>query len=126
MRKITVALIAFILIGALSACKANSQNGANGGNLRVAIALGSIGNTWHAQLRKAIDMAVAYHPDIEWTVKNARDAQDQINMLTIIKGEGYDAVVIMPIDGNIIVPIAEAIFETGTPTIILNRRICKR
>jgi len=123
MRIITFALIALIFIGALTACNANKQDGANGEKLRVAIALGSIENTWHAQLRKAIDIAVAYHPNIEWTVRNARDAQDQINMLAVLKDEGYDAIVIMPIDGNIIVPIAEAIFDDGTPTIILNRRI---
>jgi ribose transport system substrate-binding protein len=90
---------------------------------RVAIALGSMGNAWHAQLRRVIDAAVAHHPDVNWTVRNAQDAQDQINMLNVFRNENFDAMIIMPMDGNLVVPIAEAIFFDGTPTVILNRRI---
>jgi len=116
-------MIVLILLGALTACNVENQTDTDDVNFRVAIALGSIGNTWHAQLRKAIDMAVTNYPNIEWTIENAIDAQDQINMLTVFKDEGYDAIIIMPMDGNIIVPIAEEIYRAGTPTIILNRRI---
>ena len=123
MRRIAFILIVLILIGTLTACSTGTEDNADKTNLRVAVALGSINNTWHAQLRKTIDIAVTHHPDIEWTISNASDAQDQINMLTIFKDEGYDAIVIMPIDGNIIVPIAEEIYNAGIPTIILNRRI---
>jgi ribose transport system substrate-binding protein len=82
-----------------------------------------MGNTWHAQLRHVIDAAIVNHPDINWTVRNAQDAQDQIGMLTYFNNENYDAVIIMPMDGNLIVPIAEHIFFGGIPTVIVNRRI---
>ena len=44
-------------------------------------------------------------------------------MLTVFRSEGYDAIIIMPMDGNLVVPIAEEIFNDGIPTIIVNRRI---
>jgi len=120
MKKTMLILIVAVFLFVMTSCGSNSQENAKP---RVAIALGAINNAWHAQLREVIDAAVANHPDIEWTVKNAQDVQDQINMLTLFKNEGYDAIIIMPMDGNIIVPIAEEIFEAGIPTIILNRRI---
>ena len=64
-------------MGTLTACEGDSKNDKDKSadtNFRVAVALGSIGNTWHAQLRKTIDVAVTNYPDIEWTIENASDA----------------------------------------------------
>jgi len=93
---------------------------------RVAVALGPTGNAWHARLRQVIDAAVAHHPDINWTVRNAQDAQDQLNMLTVFRNENFDAMLIMPTDGNVLAPICSAIYRDGTPTVILNRAIASQ
>jgi ribose transport system substrate-binding protein len=93
---------------------------------RVAVSLGPTANAWHARLREVIDAAVAHHPDINWTINNAQNAQHQIEVLTVFRGEGYDAMLIMPTDGNLLAPIASAIYKDGTPTIILNRAIASQ
>jgi len=63
------------------------------------------------------------HPDISWTIRNARTADEQISMLESFKNEQFDAVIIMPLDSFRVTPIAEDIFHAGIPTIILNRRL---
>ena len=90
---------------------------------RVAVSLGPQNNAWHTRLRQVIDQAVANHPDINWTVRNAQNANDQIEMLTVFRDQGFDAMLIMPTDGNLITPIASAIYQGGTPTVILNRAL---
>jgi ribose transport system substrate-binding protein len=90
---------------------------------RVGVVLGAMTNKFHTEMRQVVDAAVLHHPDINWTIRNATDANDQINMLTVLANENFDAMIIMPMDGNIVVPIAEQIYFSGTPTVILNRRI---
>ena len=92
---------------------------------RVAVSLPPIQNAFHAQMRVIIDAAVAEAPDnFEFVVINALDDSDQVNMLTQWYGEGdWDLIGIMPNNGTLVTPIAERIFNSGVPTIVMNRNI---
>jgi ribose transport system substrate-binding protein len=93
---------------------------------RIAVALGPANNAWHIKLREVIDEAVLRYPEFEWTVRNATDAQNQIQMLEVFRNEGFDGILIMPVDGNILTPMAESIYNAGIPTVILNRMIASQ
>ena len=92
-------------------------------NPRVAVVLGPANNAWYIRLRQVIDQATMQHPEISWTIRNARNTDEQLSMLRSFKDEQFDAVIIMPLDSFRIVPIAEDMLNSGIHTIILNRRL---
>ena len=123
---IVVALIILMCVPFSAFAGGGRDRGGDDGRLRVGVSLGPANNAWHAKLREVIDDAVSHHPDIEWTVRNAQSAADQLNMLTVFMNEDFDAILIMPTDGNLLAPISEQIFRNGTRTIILNRAIASQ
>jgi ribose transport system substrate-binding protein len=88
---------------------------------RVGIALLPIGNDFHEAIREHVLAATARHPQINWDIRWATSAAQQIDMLQVMMGERYDAMIIMAADGALATPIAEAIYDTGTRTVIVNR-----
>ena len=115
------ALIVLMCVGTLFA--GGGRDSAAGSKPRVGVVLGAMTNKFHTEMRQVVDAAVAYHPDISWTIRNPQNATDQINMLTTFRNDRYDVMVIMPIDGNLVVPMVEAIMGDGTPVVLINRRI---
>ena len=99
------------------------QNTRSDVSSRIAVVLGPANTTWYIRLRQIVDQATIRHPNINWTVRNARDTDEQIGMLTAFKYEQFDAIIIMPLESFRLVPIAEDIYYSGTPTIILSRRL---
>jgi ribose transport system substrate-binding protein len=89
----------------------------------IAVSLPPADNVWQAKMLSAIEAAVQEYPEIEWTVKAAVDDNDQLNQLTAMKDGGYDLIIALPNDGDLMTPICEQIYEQGTKTIILDRDI---
>lgn len=91
---------------------------------RVGVSLPPILNDFHAVMRTEIENAVANAPDnFDFQIVSAMDANDQYNVLEVLYLEQFDGVVISPFDGVLIAPIAEQIYMTGAPTVIINRAI---
>jgi len=128
-------LLAFLVVGllALGACSDDNGNGnpsnpsdvSGGGEVfRIGISLPPILNDFHAAMRNSIEEAVANAPDnFDFTIVSALSADDQFNQLEVFYNENFDGVIISPDDGTLIAPIAEAIYNSGTPTVIINRAI---
>jgi ribose transport system substrate-binding protein len=90
---------------------------------KVAVSLPPADNVWQAKMLDSINAAVAEYPEIEWTVKAAVDDNDQLNQLTAMKDGGYDLIIALPNDGDLMTPICEQIYDQGIKTIILDRDI---
>jgi ribose transport system substrate-binding protein len=90
---------------------------------RVAISLPPADNAWQAALLGFIQEAVKDDTEIEWTVVNAVDNADQNNILSTFKDGGYDVIACLPGDGTLMTSIMEEIYDSGTPTIIIDRAI---
>jgi ribose transport system substrate-binding protein len=90
---------------------------------KIAVSLPPADNVWQAKMLTSIEEAVKEYPDIEWTVKAAVDDNDQLNQLTAMKDGGYDLIIALPNDGDLMTPICEQIYDAGIKTIILDRDI---
>lgn len=96
-------------------------------NFRIAVSLPPIANDFHARMRiiinNAVDEILAEHPGWYFTVTNAIDDDDQLNQLDIFLNGNYDLIGIMPNNGTLLTPISEYIYNSGIPTVIMNRAI---
>ena len=91
---------------------------------RIGVSMPPILNDFHAVMYREIRDAIAAAPaNFEFEVVGAVDANDQVNVLEVFYDQNFDGVVISPFDGNIIAPIAAQIYQSGTPTVIINRMI---
>jgi ribose transport system substrate-binding protein len=93
----------------------------NDGRPRVGILLPPVPNDFHAAVRDNVLAATAQHPDINWTIRWATSAADQVPAAQFMMDEMFDLMIIMPSDGALMTPVAEAIYNAGTPTVIVNR-----
>ena len=90
---------------------------------KVGISLPPADNVWQAKMLTGVQEVVKEYPDIEWTINTAVDDPDQLNQLTSMKGEGYDLIIALPNDGDLMTNICEQIYDSGIHTIILDRDI---
>lgn len=91
---------------------------------RIGVSLPPILNDFHAGMRRSIEDTIANAPaNFEFTVVSALDEGDQFNVLEVFYNENFDGVIISPLNGTLIAPIAEQIYFSGTPTVIINRAI---
>jgi len=91
---------------------------------RIGVSMPPILNDFHAVMYREIQDAIAAAPaNFEFEVVGSVDANEQVNVLEVFYDQGFDGVVISPFDGNLVAPIAEQIYQSGTPTVIINRMI---
>ena len=102
---------------------------ANDGPYVIRVTLPPIGNAWHAKMRIVMDDAIAaieadYPGEFDIQAINALDEQDQVDTLFAWADDPtIDLIGIMPQNGAIVTPVAEQIYNAGTPTVIMNRGI---
>jgi len=121
MKKIVVLILVSVFLLTLFAACGADDSGAEG--KRVAISLPPANNAWQAKLLEHIMEETAKHPEIDWTVVNAVDDNDQLNQLNIFKNDDFDLIMILPGNGTLLTPICEEIYDSGTLTVILDRPI---
>jgi len=92
---------------------------------KVAVSLPAANNAWQAKLLEFVNAEIAKETSgqFDFTVKNAVDDADQLNILTTFKDGGYDLMVILPGNGTLLTSICVQIYESGTKTVILDRGI---
>lgn len=110
---------------AASSAAPASSAAAAGKVFKVAVSLPPANNAWQAKLLEHVNNEIAKDKSgqFEFTVKNAVDDADQLNMLTTFKDGGYDLIVILPGNGTLLTSICEQIFDKGIKTVILDRGI---
>ena len=95
----------------------------------IRVTLPPIGNAWHAKMRIVMDDAIAaieadYPGQFDIQAINALDEADQVDTLILWSEDPtIDLIGIMPQNGTLVTPIAEEIYNSGTPTVIMNRAI---
>lgn len=91
---------------------------------KVAISLPPANNAWQAKLLDSVNEEIAKDTNkFEFTVKNAVDDADQMNMLTTFKDGGYDMILVLPGNGTLMTPICQEIFRDGIKLMIIDRAI---
>jgi len=95
---------------------------------RIGISLPPILNDFHATMRREIENAVANAPDnFVFEIVGGgtvADGAEQLNVLERFhQRNDLDGVIISAWDGNLVGPIAEEIYNSGIPTVVINRMI---
>jgi ribose transport system substrate-binding protein len=91
---------------------------------KVAISLPPANNAWQAKLLDSVNEEIAKDTNkFEFTVKNAVDDADQLNMLTTFKDGGYDMIIALPGNGTLMTPICQEIYKAGIKLLIIDRAI---
>jgi ribose transport system substrate-binding protein len=122
MKKILIIVVALMMVASLSvACGEKESEEV----FKVAVSLPPANNAWQAKLLEFVNEEIAKDTSgqFEFTVKNAVDDADQLNMLTQFKDAGYDLIVILPGNGTLLTSICEQIYDAGIKTVILDRGI---
>jgi len=102
------------------------QEDAGDETFRVAIQLLPIPNAFHAVMRDLIEEAAEAAPaNFEFEIFGSTDENDQIRVLEVIYEEAmrgeWDGVIISPQNGTLVGPIAEQMYNSGIPVVIINR-----
>ena len=97
---------------------------AEGGKFKVAISLPPANNAWQAKLLDSVNAEIAKDSDkFDFTVKNAVDDADQLNMLQTFEGGGYDMIMVLPGNGTLMTPICQEIYKKGIKLFVIDRAI---
>jgi len=124
MKKTLLLSIAALLLISTAVLFAGGGADTAGAKIRVAVSLPPANNAWQAKLLDSVLAETAKDTDkFEFTVKNAVDDADQLNMLQTFKGGGYDMIMVLPGNGTLMTPICEDIFDAGIKTFIIDRAI---
>jgi len=91
---------------------------------RIGISLLPIAEESQMSLRQEIVEAATAAPDgFGFTIRNAQDAEDQLQMLEAFYNEGYDGVIVVPIDEALLASIVEQISHSGVPIALTDNPI---
>jgi ribose transport system substrate-binding protein len=129
MKRAIVFTIALLVISSMavfaSGGKESSAAAAGGAKkFQVAISLPPANNAWQAKLLDSVNAEVAKDTNqFSFTVKNAVDDADQLNMLQTFKTGGYDMIMVLPGNGTLMTPICEDIYNAGIKLFVIDRPI---
>ncbi len=124
-RSVLVMVAALVLLPLLAFANGTKEGGAAAGKkFKVAVSLPPANNAWQAKMLDSINAEVAKDTDkFDFTVKNAVDDADQLNMLQTYKAGGYDMIAVLPGNGTLMTPICQEIFKAGIKLMIIDRPI---
>jgi len=125
MKRTVLVLIAALVLLPFAFASGTKEGAATAGKkFRVAISLPPANNAWQAKMLDSVNAEVAKDTEhFEFTVKNAVDDADQLNMLQTYKAGGYDMIMVLPGNGTLMTPICQEIFKQGTKLFIIDRPI---
>jgi ribose transport system substrate-binding protein len=76
---------------------------------------------WLGQIAAKAQEAADSHPDVEFRLLEAADADSQAAQIETVINENPDVIVVLPYDGDQLTPIAEAAMEAGIPVVNVDR-----
>lgn len=125
MKKILAILLVLVLaLGMLTACGGGgSEEGSDGGDAAKTIGfaqcnLNDTFQTYVVDAAKAKATELGYKVDVQDAQEDVVKQQDQVN--TMIE-QGYDAIMVVPVDTSAMGPITDAVTKAGIPLIYVNR-----
>jgi inositol transport system substrate-binding protein len=125
MKKILAILLVLVLaLGMLTACGGGgSEEGSDGGDAAKTIGfaqcnLNDTFQTYVVDAAKAKAEELGYKVDVQDAQEDVVKQQDQVN--TMIE-QGYDAIMVVPVDTSAMGPITDAVTKAGIPLIYVNR-----
>lgn len=122
MKKVGYLVVMLVLIVGMSAFGAGSEEAAEEGVYRVAIAMSPMNNPFHRTLYRFFEEEIEEAPDnfrFRFYFSDTTDVQ--INNMEIIEQGNYDGVIISTHDGNVMAGPAERIRRGGAKTVVVNR-----
>ena len=123
-RSVLVLIAALILIPGIAVFAGGGKEAAATGKFRVAVSLPPANNAWQAKMLDSVLEEVAKDTErFEFTVKNAVDDADQLNMMQTFKAGGHDMILILPGNGTLMTPICQEVYRSGTKIMIIDRPI---
>lgn len=96
-----------------------------GGKFKVGVSIPAADHGWTAGVKWWADKAASLHPDIEWTIEDAKEPSEQITDLENLQSQGVDALVILATESAPITPIAEKLHEAGILIVNVDRGFTK-
>lgn len=123
------AAAAAMALGMLAGCqpqgaKTVSGTGAAGGagkTYKVGVSIPAADHGWTAGIKWWAQEASKLYPDIEWTIEDAKEPNEQISDLQNLQSQGVDALVILATESAPITPIAKQLKEAGILIINVDR-----
>ena len=123
-RSVLVLIAALLLLPCLVAFATGGGEKGTAKKFKVAVSLPPANNAWQAKMLDSVNAEVAKDTArFEFTVKNAVDDADQLNMMQTFKSGGYDMICILPGNGTLMTPICQEIYKAGTKIMIIDRPI---
>lgn len=93
----------------------------NGKTYRVGVSIPAADHGWTAGIKWWATEAAKLYPDIEWTIEDAKEPNEQISDLQNLNSQGVDALVILATESAPITPIAKQLKEAGILIINVDR-----
>ncbi len=125
MKKIlAVMLVLMLALGTLAACGGNGDDPdvPDGGDaIRIGFAQTNLNDTFQTYVVDAAQAKAAelgYVIDVQDAQEDVVRQQDQVNTMIV---QGYDVIMVVPVDTSAMQPITDAVTEAGIPLIYVNR-----
>jgi ribose transport system substrate-binding protein len=105
---------------------AGGSSASNGGKrFKVGISIPAADHGWTAGVKYWADQASKQNPDIDWTIKDAKEPNEQISDLENFQTQGVDAIVILATESAPLTPIAEKLHNAGILIVNVDRGFTK-
>lgn len=117
MKKIFAVLLALCVIFGASAVRAEEEKKI------IAISVPPVVTDWQRQFLRELASEITMRENYIVTVKVAKNVLDQERTLYLMRDYGFSAVIILPSDPVYLDDICEQIYNTGTVTVLVDKKI---
>ena len=107
--------------GESSADTVEATSATNGPTVKIVASVPPTDHGWLGQIAAKAQEAADSHPDVEFRLLEAADADSQASQIQTVINEKPDALVVLPYDGSQLTPVAEAAMKAGIPVINVDR-----
>ena len=104
-----------------SADTVEATSATTGPTVKIVASVPPTDHGWLGQIAAKAQEAADSHPDVEFRLLEAADADSQASQIQTVINEKPDALVVLPYDGSQLTPIAEAAMQAGIPVINVDR-----
>lgn len=107
------AAFVFVLAGCQGPATGDRTQSTNRKRYKVGVSIPAADHGWNAGLKYWSDRATKDNPDIDWTVQDFKNSDEQISELENMQAQGVDAVVVVAPESAAVTPIAEKLHNSG-------------
>ena len=111
--KYVVGLAAIVLAGCQPPAATTGTTAQPAKRFKVGVSIPAADHGWNAGLKYWTDEATKENPDIDWSVQDFKNSDEQISSLENMSTQGVDALVIVAPESAAVTPIAEKLHDKG-------------